>query len=45
MLDRKELPETLPIGLDRSHKMKHALTQSFSTSGRVEYNVIILIKV
>ena len=44
MLDRKEVP-ALQIGLDRSHRIKHALTQSFSTSGRVEYNVIILIKV
>ena len=45
MLDDMELPGSLQMGLDPHHRIKHAFTQSFSTSGRVEYNVNILIKV
>ena len=45
MLDGKELPASLQLGLGESHRIKHAFTQSFSTRGRVEYNVNILIKV
>ena len=45
MLDDNKLPASLQMGLDPSHRIKHAFTQSFSTSDRLEYNVNILIKV
>ena len=45
MLDDNELPASLQLGLGTSHRITHAFTQSFSTSGRVEYNVNLLIKV